>query len=219
MSLIMFFLEILGTVAFSISGAIEAMKKEMDMLGVMVLGLVTAVGGGIIRDIIMGELPPLAFQNPRNATIALGVAFAAFIVGAILSRKEKGINSNIWNYTLLISDAIGLGAFTVLGIQYVQEQSGYDNPVLLLFVGVVTGVGGGVMRDVFSGNIPFIFRKHVYATASIAGALTYICLEKTGHLELAATTTLVMVLVLRILAARFEWNLPKVHIHYYNTDE
>lgn len=215
----MFVLEILGTIAFSISGAIEAMKKEMDMLGVMVLGLVTAVGGGILRDILMGELPPLAFQNPRNALVAIGAAFAAFIVGAFLSMREKGINSTVWNNSLLVSDAIGLGAFTVLGIQYVQEQSGYDNPVLLIFVGVVTGVGGGVMRDVFSGNVPFIFRKHVYATASIAGAFAYLCLAKTGYVEIASIMTLLLVLVLRVLAARFEWNLPKVKINYGKNEE
>ena len=80
----MFFLEILGTVAFSVSGAIEAMKKEMDMLGVLVLGLVTAVGGGVIRDVIIGELPPVAFENPRNALISIGAAFTAFLTGAVI---------------------------------------------------------------------------------------------------------------------------------------
>ena len=80
----MFFLEILGMVAFSVSGAIEAMKKEMDMLGVLVLGLVTAVGGGVIRDVIIGERPPVAFENPRNALIAIGAAFTAFLTGAVI---------------------------------------------------------------------------------------------------------------------------------------
>lgn len=208
----MIFLEILGTIAFSVSGAIEAMKKEMDMLGVLVLGLVTAVGGGILRDVLMGQFPPAAFQNSRNALIAIGAAFLAFVVGAILSKKNKELHSSIWNYALLISDAVGLGAFTVLGIRYVQEQLGYDQPVLLMFVGVVTGVGGGLMRDIFAGNVPYIFRKHVYATASIAGAVVYLCLEKTGHIEFAGAISLLLVLVLRLLAAKFKWNLPKVVI-------
>lgn len=208
----MIFLEILGTIAFSVSGAIEAMKKEMDMLGVLVLGLVTAVGGGILRDVLMGQFPPAAFQNSRNALIAIGAAFLAFVVGAILSKKNKELHSNIWNYALLISDAVGLGAFTVLGIRYVQEQLGYDQPVLLMFVGVVTGVGGGLMRDIFAGNVPYIFRKHVYATASIVGAVVYLCLEKTGHIEFAGAVSLLLVLVLRLLAAKFKWNLPKVVI-------
>lgn len=189
------------------------MKKKMDMLGVLVLGLVTAVGGGILRDVLMGELPPAAFQNPRYGMIALGAAFVAFWVGFFLSRRKRDIHSLIWDYTLLISDAVGLGAFTILGIRYVQHQLGYDNPVLLMFVGVVTGVGGGVMRDVFAGNIPYIFRKHVYATASIAGAMAYLCLEKTGYIELAAISSVLLVLLLRLLAAKFKWNLPSVDLN------
>lgn len=209
----MFFLEILGTIAFSVSGAIEAMKKQMDMLGVLVLGVVTAVGGGILRDVIIGKVPPAAFQNPRNAVLAIVTAFVAFLIGAILSKQKKSEHSIIWNQVLLVSDAVGLGAFTVLGIRGVQEQSGYENTALLLFVGVITGVGGGLIRDIFAGNVPYIFRKHVYATASIAGAVTYLCLEKIGHFEFAATVSLIIVLVLRLLAARFQWNLPRVHLH------
>ena len=213
MNHLMFFLEILGTVAFSVSGAIEAMKKGLDMLGVLVLGLVTAVGGGVLRDVIIGELPPIAFQNPRNALLALGAAFAAFMIGAIIAKKKPNAHSIVWNQVLLVSDAVGLGAFTVLGIRCVQEQSGYENIALLLFVGVITGVGGGLMRDIFLGNVPYIFRKHVYATASIAGAITYLLLERTGYMDLAAIISLLLVLILRLLAARFEWNLPRVHLH------
>lgn len=213
MNLMMLILEILGTIAFSLSGAIEAMKKNMDLLGVLVLGLVTAVGGGVFRDIILGKLPPASFQNPRNALIALASAFVAFLMGAAFAKqKQKARYSTIWNQILLVSDAIGLGAFTVLGIRYVQEQIGYDNPALLIFVGVITGVGGGIIRDIFAGNVPYIFRKHVYATASLAGAVIYLLLEKTGYIELAASAGLLLVLLLRLLAAHFKWNLPRVHL-------
>ncbi len=205
------FLEILGTIAFSISGAMEAMKKEMDLLGILILGLVTAIGGGILRDIIMGELPPAVFQNPKIVLIALIAAFLSFIVGILVSKSNKTTHKNIWNTLLLVSDAVGLGAFTILGIRCVQEQYGYNNPALLLFVGVITGVGGGVIRDIFAGNVPYIFRKHVYATASIAGAAVYLILQRTNHLELATIVSLLLVLLLRILAAQFQWNLPKVH--------
>lgn len=206
----MIFLEILGTIAFSVSGAMEAMKKEMDLLGVLVLGLVTAVGGGVLRDVLMGQFPPAAFQNSHNAFIALGTAFVSFLVAAFLSKKKKEIHSKIWNSALLVSDAVGLGAFTVLGIRYVQEQLGYHNVVLLMFVGVVTGVGGGVMRDIFAGNVPYIFRKHVYATASILGAVIYLWLAHAGYVEFATCFSVILVLVLRILAAKYQWNLPKV---------
>ncbi|MGN0164690.1 MAG: trimeric intracellular cation channel family protein [Lachnospiraceae bacterium] len=211
MNEIILFMEILGTVAFSISGAIEAMKKEMDMLGVLVLGLVTAVGGGIIRDIIIGELPPVAFQNPRNAIIAVLVALCAFIFVAIVSKMNKDIHSKIWDSALLISDALGLGAFTALGMRSVQNL-GFDNAFLLLFVGVITGVGGGLLRDIFAGNVPYIFRKHVYATASIAGALSYLLLDNLGHPQVAIIASVIIVLILRILAAKYEWNLPRVHL-------
>ncbi len=208
----MLVLEILGTIAFSISGAIEAMKKGMDLLGVLVLGLVTAVGGGIFRDIIIGNLPPCAFQNPMNAELAVVTAFLAFIIGGIISGRNKK-HSKIWNTILLFSDALGLGAFTVLGIQYVQEQTTYHNISLLLFVGVVTGVGGGLIRDLFAGNVPYIFKKHVYATASIAGAVAYLCIQRTGHTALAAIISVILVVILRLLAAHFQWNLPRVNLH------
>ena len=255
------FLEILGTIAFSLSGAIEAMKKKMDILGVMVLGVVTAVGGGILRDIIIGELPPAVFQNARNIIIAIAIAFTAFIIAFFVPKDRQnkytnivtvqsqprklsfsrcGVSAkyiftvkcsrmqafitfnrknmlgseqlpNIYNRVLFISDSVGLGAFTILGIRCVNEQYGYNNPALLLFVGVMTGVGGGMIRDILAGNVPYIFRKHVYATASIAGAAAYLFLQKIFDLELSTALSLLLVLLLRILAARFEWNLPKVN--------
>ena len=212
MSLFMIGFEVLGTIAFSVSGAIEAMKKEMDLLGVLVLGLITAVGGGVLRNVLIGELPPAAFQTPWTALVALCAAFIAFFMGAVLSKFNKEVHSRIFNILLLVSDAIGLGTFTVLGIRYVQAQTGYENPVLLLFVGVITGVGGGAMRDVLAGNVPFIFRKHVYATASIAGAVVYLVLAERGSVDFAASASLLTVLVLRLLAAKFKWNLPIVHL-------
>lgn len=213
MTYIIIVLEILGTIAFSVSGAIEAMKKGMDMLGVLALGLVTAVGGGILRDMITGQLPPASLRNPRNAIIALVAALTAFVIGAVMSKTPQKHHSVIWNQALLVSDAIGLGAFTVLGIRCVQEEPGYENMALLIFVGVITGVGGGMLRDVFAGNVPYIFRKHVYATASIAGAFIYIIMDRKGYTEAAAVISLLFVLVLRLLAARYQWNLPKVHLH------
>lgn len=211
MNNMMLILEILGTIAFSVSGAIEAMKKKMDLLGVLVLGLVTAIGGGIIRDVVIGQLPPASLQNSRNALIAIVTAFVMFVFAAIASKGETKEYSGIWNRMLLVSDAVGLGAFTVLGIRLVQQQ-GKANIALLLFVGVITGVGGGVLRDVFAGNVPYIFRKHVYATASIAGAVAYLGLTRIGDWEVAALISVLLVVVLRLLAAKFQWNLPRVEL-------
>ena len=188
------------------------MKKKMDLLGVLVLGLVTAVGGGIIRDRIIGELPPASFRNPRNALIAIVTAFAAFLVGAFLSGRKERLHSMLWNQALLISDAFGLGAFAVLGIQSAQQQTEYKSTALLLFVGVITCVGGGLIRDIFAGNVPYIFRKHVYATASIAGAVAYLVLQRLGYPRVAAFVGLFLVVLLRLLAAHYEWNLPRVEL-------
>lgn len=209
---IMIFMEILGTIAFSISGAIEAMKKKMDLLGVLVLGLVTAVGGGIVRDIIIGHLPPASFRDPANVLLALTTALIAFFVGMLLSNRKTSLHSALWNQVLLLSDAFGLGAFTVLGIQGVQAQTDYEGTAILLFVGVITGVGGGLLRDIFAGNVPYIFRKHVYATASIAGACAYLLLQKTGHQGFAAIASMLIVVILRLLAAHYQWNLPHVEL-------
>jgi len=209
---IMIFMEILGTIAFSISGAIEAMKKKIDLLGVLVLGLVTAVGGGIVRDIIIGHLPPASFRDPANVLLALTTALIAFFVGMLLSNRKTSLHSALWNQVLLLSDAFGLGAFTVLGIQGVQAQTDYEGTAILLFVGVITGVGGGLLRDIFAGNVPYIFRKHVYATASIAGACAYLLLQKTGHQGFAAIVSMLIVVMLRLLAAHYQWNLPHVEL-------
>ena len=208
----MFVLEILGTIAFSVSGAIEAMKKKMDLLGVLVLGMVTAVGGGVIRDIIIGSYPPASFLNPRNVLIALATAFVAFVFVAAVSKKHRMLHSKVWNVMLLISDAFGLGAFTILGIQSVQQQTVYKSTALLLFVGVITGVGGGLLRDIFAGNVPYIFRKHVYATASIAGAVLYLVLQHFGYYRFAALASLCLVVILRMMAAHYQWNLPRVEL-------
>lgn len=211
------FLEILGTVAFSVSGAIEAMRKQMDLLGVLVLGLVTAVGGGVIRDVVTGQVPPVAFMDPMQAKLALGVAAGAFLVGAVFAEKPHFGSYFRWNMALHLSDAIGLAAFTILGIRYVEERMGNSNVALLLFVGVVTGVGGGLMRDIFAGNVPYIFRKHIYATASILGAALYLIMkqalpEQLGGQWLAELMGMILVVTLRILAAHFKWNLPRVKL-------
>lgn len=208
----MFVLEIFGTIAFSISGAIEAMKKGMDLLGVLVLGLVTAIGGGVLRDIIIGSLPPTAFKNPDYALLSLLAAFTTFILCAIYSKRRSKLFGTLWNQALLISDAIGLGAFTILGIDCGKEQIANPSTALLLFVGVLTGVGGGVLRDVFAGNVPYIFRKHVYATAAIAGAVTHLYLSQTQLCNYSSFFSLILVVILRILAAHFQWNLPRVRL-------
>ncbi len=206
----MWCLEMLGTVAFSISGAMEAMKKEMDLLGVVILGLVTAVGGGVLRDIVIGHFPPRAFQNSQYALVAIVTAVIAFIVVAVRVKHPMKGSLDHWNEILFLSDSIGLSAFTVMGVSTAQQSIGTDSLGLLLFVGLITGVGGGVMRDVFAGNVPYILRKHVYATASIVGVFAYLAAEGRMPQEAAAVIGMLTVFTVRVLARHFEWSLPKI---------
>lgn len=192
-------LELIGTIAFAISGALVAIEKKMDIFGVAILGMTTAVGGGIIRDIILGNFPPAAFQNPLNALLAIAVSlviFFPFVRRALGFRKtRKGI---------LLMDAVGLAVFTMLGL---RAGFRYDNFFLAVFVGVVTGVGGGALRDIFAGEQPQIFNKYFYASAAIIGANIAGLLWNVSHI-VAMGTGVIIIIVLRLLAAKFHWSLP-----------
>ena len=207
MNLIFFIFEVMGTIAFAISGAMVAIRHKLDLLGVVVLGLVTATGGGVIRDVIIGDTPPRVFRDSRYAMLALCTALLVFIIMRFVKRMPAGRFLPALDKLYFLSDTLGLAAFTVLGIRSV----GGDNGTLLLFVGVITGVGGGVLRDVFCGTVPSIFREHIYALASAAGAVCYILLLRTPLPEMVSILTgFGVVFIIRCLAAHFRWNLPKV---------
>ncbi len=206
MDLVFFILEIIGTVAFALSGALTAMKKQMDLLGTIVLGMTTAVGGGIIRDLMIGKIPPTALISPMHALIAIGVSIVAFLpfVQKFFVKKHT-----TYDVILNVADAIGLGVFTVIGVNAGFTALDEPNLFMSVFLGVLTGVGGGVLRDVMAQTAPTIFVKHFYATASIIGAL--VCaLVHAYWSELAGSIIgTVVVITLRILAMIFKWNLPK----------
>ncbi len=199
-------LEIIGTVAFAVSGALTGLKKNMDIFGVSILGLTTAVGGGVLRDIILGVTPPVVFIMPRYAAIAICISVIVFIPSA---RRLLTKNQALFECVLLIMDAVGLGVFTVAGIQAACTVSNNFNIFLLVFVGTITGVGGGVIRDVLSGSTPYIFVKHIYACASLAGALICsVLINRIGY-TLSAAIGASLVIIIRLLAARYKWSLPK----------
>lgn len=200
--------EILGTVAFSVSGAMTAIGKKMDILGVVVLGVVTAVGGGIIRDLLLGITPPAAFQDPVYVAWATVTALLSFVL-ARYSWSEK--NRHWFEVFLNFVDSLGLGLFAVIGVRTAIECGYGENGFLSVFVGVLTGVGGGMLRDTMAGEVPKIFRKRIYALAALAGAMVYYYaaerfVNEAGTLWLAAS----LVVVIRLLAAHFEWDLPRV---------
>ena len=187
METFLFLLELAGTVAFAVSGAVLGIEKHMDIFGVGLLGITTAVGGGILRDLVVGLTPPRAFQDPMYLLVALGVSDAL----------------------MLIMDAAGLGIFTITGMNTAITLAGCTDPLLLVFVGLLTGTGGGVLRDVLAGDMPYILRKHIYASASIAGGILYLLLRQVWQGPGAVLTGVVVVVVIRCAAAHFEWNLPR----------
>ena len=193
-------LEVIGTVAFAMSGALTAVRKKLDIFGVVMLGFTTALGGGIIRDVLLGVIPPMAFRNPFYALLAAAVAALMFFpaIRKYAMKAEK---------YLLIMDTIGLAVFTVVGVRAGMASGSI---FLAVFVGMLTGVGGGVLRDLFVNEKPYIFVKHFYACASIVGALvTAFCWGQCGE-TLAMALGAAVVFELRILAARFHWRLPKI---------
>lgn len=198
--------ELLGTAAFAVSGALTAVNKKMDVLGVMILGLTTSTGGGIIRDIVLGYTPPAAFRNPIYSLVALLTSLIIFLPPV---RRSIGRHETAFNNVLEVVDAIGLGVFTVIGIQAAHAETNAHGVYLYLFVGVVTGVGGGVLRDIFAGEKPSIFVEHIYATASILGAAVCVILWEPAGRAAAMLAGLAVVVVLRVLAAFNKWDLPK----------
>ena len=201
-----FILQLLGTVAFAVSGAMTALHKQMDMLGVTVLGLITAVGGGMVRDVLLGQIPPAIFSDPVTVLTAVAASILVFspAVRRLLLKTRR-----IYDLTLRLADSLGLGIFTVIGAQTacgVLEQS---NWFAIAFLGTMTGVGGGVLRDVLAGDLPYIFRKHIYALASLFGALVWVALHRWWNDTAALLIGVAVIVAVRLLAAHYRWSLPK----------
>lgn len=197
--------ELIGTVAFALSGAMVGLSKKMDIFGVVTLGLITAVGGGVIRDLVLGNTPPATFRNPVYAVFAIITAITVFIpaVRRFLFKKQ-----DLYDKILLLMDSVGLGIFTVVGVEtaFLME---HRNIFLLIFVGLITGVGGGMIRDILAQETPAILVRHFYATASIIGAVASVIFWHIFGQSMAVFGGAAVVIILRLLAAKFHWSLPK----------
>ncbi len=203
-------LDFIGVISFTISGALVAVRKHMDYLGVCILGIITAVGGGAMRDVIIGNTPPVMFQNPIYVTVAFIVAnLVFFFLYFHINGKSKPLVNHIFEKALFWFDTIGLASFTVNGVIMGQTMT-QGGLFLCSFLGVMTGVGGGVLRDLLANEVPAIFVKHVYAVASIAGAIATSLLWKVSSIA-AVIVGLSLVVLIRFLAMHFKWNLPRIH--------
>jgi len=191
--------DLLGTAAFAASGAWAGIRRQMDLLGVLVLGVVTAIGGGTLRDILLGDTPPFCLQNDTYLYLSIVVAVVVFI----FHRHFEHIA-----HPLLYLDAIGLGTFVVIGTQKaIYFGSSF---IVAVTMGVMTATAGGVIRDMLSNRVPLILRREIYASPCIAGsALLY-----AGHMlglnyAISAIAAVALVVVVRILAIRHNWALPR----------
>lgn len=213
MEYMLFVIDIIGTVAFAFSGAMTAIRKEMDILGVIILGMVTAVGGGIIRDVILGIAPPQAFMEPVFALSAVLVSVFVFIIFYFHVKGYRKMSGQRFQQILMLADTMGLGVFTMAGVRAAFDNNMGVNYFLPVFLGTITGVGGDLLRDMMAGDRPYIFVKHVYASASILGACVCVFLWRRTGEEAAMLIGAGSVVALRFLAIYYRWNLPKITYH------
>ncbi len=209
-STILFITELIGTVAFAVSGALVAIDRSLDFFGVVFIGCITAVGGGILRDVILGQVPPRAFLNLYILLIAAVASTVVFVVAYLFRsryieyRQKIEIINNVF-------DAIGLAAFAVMGTENAINAGFIDNAVFCISLGTVTCIGGGMLRDMMTNATPYVLKKHIYALAAIAGSWLYLVLSRTEANHLAATVgAMAVVFVIRMLATYFRWSLPRV---------
>ena len=197
--------EYLAIFCCGLVGGLAAIRKQYDVFAIIITAWLTALGGGIIRDLVLGITPPMTFRNPVYAIAAVCTALILCFPGVL---RQLNRNHRLYDAVMLVMDSLGLGIFTVVGIQTAGTVISSGSIFLLLFVGVITGVGGGVLRDVLAGDRPYIFVKHIYACASLTGAVLCIFLWPiSGSAAMIAGAGAVV--VLRLCAARFRWSLPR----------
>jgi uncharacterized membrane protein YeiH len=194
-------LDLFGTMAFAVTGAFRAIEHGSDIVGIIILATITGVAGGVLRDIVFGRVPPLALTNPLYLIITVSTAVVLFFLYRMLKKH--------WNLFLKF-DAIGLGVFTVIGATFAYNLAGL-NFLAIAFSGLITAIGGGILRDVFVNEIPIVFVKELYASASFAGVVTFfgLLLITDLNVSVAALSSIAAATGLRLLAVRYDWNLPR----------
>lgn len=197
-------IEIAGTVAFAMSGAFAAMQKNFDPFGVIIIAFVTAVGGGTIRDILL-DVPVFWMHD----TVTWSIVFLTAVVAMIFKSVEKN-----FRVTLFIFDSLGLGLFTIIGLQ--KGVAAHLHPAICVMLATITGCFGGIIRDILLARIPLIFRKEIYATASIFGASLFILLQRYSSLSYTFVQifTILLIVIIRTLAVKYHWQMPK----FYNKE-
>ena len=200
------FLVAVGTIAFAMSGAFKAIRHEFDVLGLLVLGFATALGGGLIRDALLHRTPA-AFIDNGPAIYALA-GCVIVMLSHWLSRKQVFGLTNPDSRAFLALDAVGLAAFTVIGAS--ASASAGLNVFGIVMLAAITGVGGGMIRDLLAGETPLVLKADFYATATIIGALIFFALYRLSlDVTTASMITFAVTLLLRLMAIQYKWQLPR----------
>ena len=196
-----FLIEVLGTISFAMSGTFAAMQKRFDPFGVLIIAFVTSVGGGTVRDLLL-DVPVFWMHDLLTVSLIFFTAIFTMIF-KLIERK--------FQVTLFIFDSLGLGLFTIIGVQ--KGLNADLHPVIGVVLGTITGCFGGIIRDILLNRIPLIFRKEIYATAAIAGGIVYILLRNFSGLseEINQILTILLIVSIRTLAVKYHWQMPKFY--------
>ena len=207
MDIIWYMFDMIGTIAFAVSGALVGVSRKMDIFGMAVLALATAIGGGVIRDVLLGYFPPNSLRNVVYVTVVLVVTFIVFAI--YNSRYHRNMMGPRSRASYLFADALGLASFTVTG-----ASAGYtlypDLPIFIVLLGTITAVGGGILRDMLAQRVPSVLKEDVYALPSIIGGIAYYLLVIGHWAGQAVYGAFTIVLVIRLLAIKYHWSLPRV---------
>ena len=194
-------LDLFGTMAFAVTGAFKAIEHKADIVGIIILATITGLAGGTIRDIVFGKTLPNSLIDPAYVIITVISAIVLFL---LYSKMKKH-----WNVFLKF-DAVGLGVFTVIGATFAYNLFGM-NFLIIVLSGMLTGIGGGILRDMFVNQTPIVFVKELYASASFIGAIVfYFTLLITNEVYAATILGIVLTTGLRLVAMKYNWNLPRV---------
>lgn len=194
------FLSLAGTLVFAISGVLTAIANKLDMVGSIIIGTVTALGGGTLRDILIG-------QTPVGWMLNLNYAIVIFAAVCITYLFKKHISK--WRKSMFLFDSIGIGLFTIVGLQKTLEIG--LSPIIALIMGVVSAVFGGIIRDVLTNIVPLIFRREIYATACVIGGIVFMLLEEISNIEtINMLVSMSVVFGIRYFSVKYKWSLtPK----------
>lgn len=195
-------LDLLGVTVFAVSGALAAGRRRLDLLGVIVIAALTAVGGGTLRDLLLDRHPIFWIADPTYVVVICAAALLTVLYVRVLPPPGQA---------LLIADALGLALFAMSGAQVAEAAE--LSPIIVVLMGTMTGVAGGVLRDIVTGEVPLILRRDIYATAAIAGIVVYLVLESVGTGRGAAFVVgMAVVAALRLMAILWGWQLPIFHL-------